>query len=238
MPRIACAEVPLFPLAARLRAEPELTQEATVVLHGRGQAARIVAATRSARRAGIRRGQSLTQARARLPKLIARGRDPVCEQAAREALLDAAATFSPRIEDGDDGIVYLDLDGLERHHPDELDLAHDIAHEVERLTGLPLRIGIAGSKLTARLAAGQPEPPTVVPAGDEAAFLAPLPLERLSAEAKVLNTLKRWGLRSVGELARIPAAQIVSRLGETGRHIHAIARGSDPRPLVPHPLPP
>ena len=54
MSRIACLLVPLFPLAARLRSDPELKGEALVILEGHGNAARVTAATRLARRAGIR----------------------------------------------------------------------------------------------------------------------------------------------------------------------------------------
>ena len=115
--RIVCLAVPLFPLAARLRSEPELGQEALAVLAGVGPAARVVAATRLARRAGIRPGFTLSQARARLPKLIARPRDIECERAAQEALLDVAESFSPRLEDGSEGLAYLDACGLERHYP-------------------------------------------------------------------------------------------------------------------------
>ncbi|HEX5758715.1 MAG TPA: hypothetical protein VF121_05935, partial [Thermoanaerobaculia bacterium] len=75
--------------------------------------------------------------------------------------------------------------------------------------------------------------PTVVPAGEEAAFLAPLPLARLTPEADVAATLERWGLRSIGDFARLPAARVASRLGRTGRELHATALGVDPRPLVP-----
>src|SRR5438045_3349533 len=53
-PRTACLLLPLFPLAARLRSEPELTREALVVVEGNGNAARVVAATRAARAAGLR----------------------------------------------------------------------------------------------------------------------------------------------------------------------------------------
>src|SRR6185295_10662014 len=87
---IACFFVPLFPLAARLRSEPELKEEAVAILEGNGNAARVVAATRKARRTGIEPGMSLPQARARVPKLVARGRDPECERAAQQSLLEAA----------------------------------------------------------------------------------------------------------------------------------------------------
>ncbi|MEM6795423.1 MAG: hypothetical protein AAF725_15705, partial [Acidobacteriota bacterium] len=113
--RVACLEVPLFPLAARLRSEPELREQAVAVLAGQGDSARVVAATRRARRAGIRPGFTLAQARARLPKLIARSRDDECERAAQEALLDVAESFSPRVESTAEGVVHLDIEGLERH---------------------------------------------------------------------------------------------------------------------------
>jgi protein ImuB len=82
-PRTACLLLPLFPLAARLRSEPELTREALVVVEGNGNAARVVAATRAARAAGVRPGLSLPQARALCPKLVARPRDEECERAAQ-----------------------------------------------------------------------------------------------------------------------------------------------------------
>src|SRR5688572_13989656 len=97
-PRIACLAVPLFPLAARLRSEPDLTREVLVVVEGNGQVAEVAAATRSARDAGIVPGQTLPQARALCPNLVPRPRDEELERSAQEALLEAAERFSPRIE--------------------------------------------------------------------------------------------------------------------------------------------
>lgn len=241
MPRIACLSVPLFPLAARLRSDPELRGEALVILEGQGHAARVTAATRVARRAGIRPGFKLAQARARLPKLIARHRDAECEHAAQEALLDVAESFSPRVEDAGEGLAYLDAEGLERHYPGdspELELGRALVRELEKRAGLPVWVGLAASKLTARLAAERGDSPVVIPPGAEAELLAPLALDRLVPEAKTLITLRRWGLSTVGELARLPEAEVVSRLGAVGQELRALARGEDPRPLVPRQPPP
>jgi protein ImuB len=101
-----------------------------------------------------------------------------------------------------------------------------------------VRVGIASSKLAAQIAAGMPESPVVVSAGEEAEFLAPLPLTRLAPEVDLASTLERWGVRSVGDFARLPKARVVSRLGRTGRELHATARGVDPRPLIPREPPP
>jgi len=291
---LACLFVPLFPLAARLRSEPDLKGEAAAVFEGNGNAARVLAATRKAREKGIQPGMTLPQARSLFPKLLARARDFESERAAQEALLEVADTFSPRVEDAGDGVVYLDLEGLPalaraphavgagldparsqsrvggrpqgpplRHDQDEsqreaggrkgrpygtentetpdlksaaLSLARDIISAVEKAS-LPVRVGIATSKLAARIAAGLPHTPVVVPAGEEAAFLAPLPLSRLAPEAEIAETLARWGIRSVGDFARLPEGEVASRLGEIGRELHTTARGFDPRPLMPR-LPP
>ncbi len=242
MPRIACLRVPLFPLAARLRAEPELATEAVAVVDGNGPAARVVAATRPARRAGVRPGATLAQARALVPRLAARGRDAECERAAREALLEVADAFSPRVEDGGDGVVFLDADGVERRfrgREPERNLALALERGAARET-LPARVGVAGSKLAAEVAAREAKgsDPRIVPGGEEAAFLAPLPLARLAPDFALAETLARWGLASVGDFARLPAAEVASRLGEAGRRLHAVARGLDPRPLLPREPPP
>lgn len=243
MNRIACLRVPLFPLAARLRSEPELLPEALAILSADGPRARVVAATRLARRAGIRPGLSLAQARARLPKLIARSRDPACEEAARQALLDVAESFSPRVEDAGEGLAYLDIDGLDRMYRGadalpEFEFGRELMRGMEQRAGMPVGVGIASGKLTARLAAETPGSPTIIPAGEEIALLAPLPLARAELvcrhlSAKVLTTLERWGVRSLGELAALPTDQVASRLGEAGRELQDIARGLDPHPLIP-----
>jgi protein ImuB len=256
--RLACLFVPLFPLAARLRSEPDLKGESVAVFEGNGNAARLIAATRKARKAGLEAGMTLPQARAILPKLVARGRDRESERTAQEALLEAADTFSPRVEDGGEGLVYLDLDGLPAlsraassqlsavsSQPipasprprvpaslcdAELSLGRDLIAAAEKVS-LPARAGIAASKLAARVAAGLPESPTVVAPGQEAAFLAPLPLARLTPALEIAQMLERWGLSSIGELAKLPEGEVASRLGESGRELHATARGIDPRPL-------
>lgn len=243
MARIACLAVPLFPLAARLRSEPELAGEALAVAAGDGERARVVAATRRARRTGVEPGQTLPQARALCAELAVRARDPECERAAQAALVEAAEGLSPRVEDAGDGVAYADVEGsVERRFADEEELGRELAAAAER-AGLAARVGIAAGKLAARVAAEtvsfrDGSPAVVVAAGGEAEFLAPLPLGRLAPELALAETLERWGVRSVGELARLPAAEVASRLGPAGERLHAVARGRDPRPLVPRRPPP
>jgi len=237
MSRLACLYVPMFPLAARLRSEPDLRESALAIVEGAANNTHVVAATRRARTKGVRPGFTLTQARSLVPKLIARSRDTECERTAQEALLEAAESLSPRLEDAGQGLVYFDIEGLERHYANERELALHAVRAAESM-GLPARCGIASSKLAARVAAELPKSPTIVPAGDEAQFLAPLPLARLTPEVDAAIMLQRWGLESIGELAKLPESEVAARLGELGRELHYAARGVDPRPLIPRAVPP
>ncbi|HET7452071.1 MAG TPA: DNA polymerase Y family protein [Thermoanaerobaculia bacterium] len=236
--RIACVLVPLFPLAARLRSEPDLAGEAVAVLAGNGHAARVVAASKPARRSGVRSGQTLREARALLPRLIARASDAECERSAHEALLEAAETVSPRLEDAGAGAAWLDVDGLELYFGfSESALARSLMAAVES-AGLPARVGIAASKLAARVAAESSDAPRIVRPGEEAGFLAPLPIARLSPPVEIAEALARWGLARIGDVARLAEGEVAARFGEAGRRLHAAARGVDPSPLVPRAVPP
>ncbi len=240
MTRIACLFTPLFPLAARLRAEPELAGETVAVCEGNGSAAKVVGASRPARTSGVRAGMTLAQARGILPSLIARGRDAACEASAHEALLEAAASLSPRVEDATLDTAFADVGGMERlfdGEDGERDLGQAAIIVAEALD-LPVRVGIAANKLAARLAARMPNSPKVVPAGNEARFLAPLPLAHLALDRRLMNTLHRWGVRTLGDFARLPADRTASRLGPAGAAAHRAARGVDSEPLSPFHQPP
>jgi protein ImuB len=240
MTRIACLFIPLFPLAARLRSEPELAGEAVVVCEGNGSAARVVGASRPARRSGVRLGMSLAQARGILPSLIARGRDASAEGSAHEALLETAASLSPRLEDAAPDIVFADVGGMERLY-DGASFEHDMGQAAivaASSLDLPIRVGIASNKLAARIAAHMPDSPKVVPAGEETLFLAPLPLTHLALDRRLADTLRRWGVRTLGDFARLPADRTASRLGPAGASAHRAARGVDSSPLEPHHPPP
>ena len=239
MTRIACLFAPSFPLAARLRSETELAGAPLVICRGDGPAARIESVSRAAWRFGIRPGLSLARARSRLPGLIARSRDTVTEHAAHEVLMETASTLSPRIEDAAEDTVFADVSGMEKLFPGrngEMDMARMAILFAEKLS-LMIQIGISGAKLPARIAASRRESPVVIPPGEEAAFLAGMPLEQLHLSAGLLRTLHRWGLKTLGDLAALPAADIGIRLGEEGRMARQQARGEDPSPLSPTPPP-
>src|SRR5439155_1574484 len=76
----------------------------------------------------------------------------------------------------------------------------------------------------------------VVPPGTELGFLAPLPLACLAPPPAIAATLERWGIRRLGDLARLPVAEVATRLGPVGAALVRAARGEDERPLAPEAL--
>ncbi len=210
---------------------------------------RILAASRRARGAGIHPGMTLPQARALLPDLHPLPRDPLSETTAQAVLLEIAECFSPRIEDGGEGEIYLSLAGLTRRltgsetpNPEErargeIELAHQLLTAVRR-QGLIARVGIADGKLAARMAAMHRDSPHRVPPGGDPDLLSSLPLTALEPDAETAAILEHWGIHSIGAFARLPAHRVANRLGPSGRILHQQARGRDPRPFLPYrPLP-
>jgi len=142
------------------------------------------------------------------------------------ALLDCARVFSPLIEEHPDMVVF-DIRGLEALHgpPAELALA------VEREVGVPADIAIAGNPDAAIHAARGIAGITVIAPGNEAAILAPLPLNLIGASDQIGLSLDLWGVRTFGEFAALPALGVAARLGAEGVALQELARGEGHRRL-------
>jgi protein ImuB len=153
-----------------------------------------------------------------------------------EALLDLGREFTPRVEALGPTPVLLDLSGLGRSWRTPADLGRALLAAAHARALAP-NLALAFSRITALVLARGRAGLTVVPAGDEARALAPLPLALLDLDAERLELLCRWGLRTIGDLAALPATGLAERLGPEGPRLVALARGADARPLVPTPTP-
>lgn len=234
--RIVCAHVPDFPLAAWLRADPELRGCPVAVAAAPGPRARVVAVSPEAARHGIAAGLSAAQALAMAGALVVRAVDPAGERAAQAALCDVAYSCSPRIEDAGGGTVYCDADGLRTLYASDAELGRAVASRA-RAVGLEAAVGIATTKIAAELAARTGAGITVVPAHEEWRFLAPLPVQLLAPSPPLAATLARWGVRTLGDLAALPASAVATRLGPEAAQLARRARGEDEQPLVARALP-
>ena len=234
--RIACLHVPDFALAAWRRNEPELRGVPLIVTDAPGPRGCVVACSWEAAQRGIAAGLTAAQSVAIASEIVIRPASPAAEQAASAALCDAAYSFSPSVEEGPPGTVYFDADGLHELFASETELARAAVRRARTL-GLDASVGIAATKIAAELAARDGGGCAVIPPHEEWHFLAPLPLTLLGPSPALLQTLARWGLRTLGDLAALPASAVATRLGPEGGRLAHRARGEDAAPLVPRPLP-
>ena len=141
----------------------------------------------------------------------------------------AAAPHSPISIDE----AFLDVSGLRRISGEPEAIAARLRAEVRGRTGLPITVGVARTKLLAKVASGvgKPDGLLVVPAGGELDFLHPLPVERLWGVGPVTAAkLRQRQIHTVGHVARVGEAALVAMLGAgAGRHLHALAHNHDPR---------
>jgi protein ImuB len=194
----ACIYVPNFPVAAVLRAEPELRTRAVAVLVGKPPLETILAVNDQASRLGIAPGMTKPQAEL-CPELVLRPNSPLQNSAAHAALLDCAQSFSPCVEDAACDTALLDLAGMESLLGSLPQIARDL-HTRAAALGLDANVAVASNPDTAVIAARglcgrglcdagscgagtlARAAVTIIPPGKEADRLGSLPLNVLFAD--------------------------------------------------------
>ena len=142
-------------------------------------------------------------------------------------LLECARHFSPLIEQTSEEAVIFDVEGMGRLYPTPRQLAEAIVAKA----GIPVRVALASNPEAAWHAARGFAGITVIPAGEEARLLAPLPLNLIGGSPQAAETLHLWGLRTFGELAALPPMGVAARLGKEGVQLQRLARGEGYRRL-------
>ncbi len=152
------------------------------------------------------------------------------ETATRAILLECAAAFSPRIEDCSQDTALLcgiDIAGTQDLFGPPAMLARSLLQRVKSL-GISAQIVVSNNFHAAVCLAKAPSPCTsiqVIPFGEEAAVLAPLPLTVLDLTEQQAETFALWGIRTLGMLAALPEEELIARMGQYGRHLRQLARG-------------
>ena len=234
----ACIYVPDFPVAAILRAEPELRSKAVAVFEGKPPLEKLLGGNEIARREGVCSGMTKLQAEL-CDDLILRDRSELQELAAHQALLDCAQSFSPRVEDFAPDTLLLDLSGLDKLFGPLPKIAREISRRAAEM-GLETNVAVASTMESALLAAQGFSGVTVMPDGKEAESLAGLPVDVLFAgnadlenREEFLETFRRWGVRKFRDLAELPEIALTERLGQDGLNLQRKARGMGMRNLIP-----
>jgi DNA polymerase-4 len=207
----------------------------------------------AARRFGIRSAMPMSRALRLCPELLVvshhRGNYGEMSGKVMERLND----LSPLVEQISIDEAFVDISDL-RENPEIV--ARRLQTRVNDELGLPCSVGVAGNKLVAKIATevgkktalsgapaqttsyskGKGQPPnavTIVPTGTEAAFLEPLPVDMLwGVGPKTAAKLAGYGIKTIGDIARRPAADLARWFGENGRDLARRACGVDESPVV------
>ncbi|HMR47711.1 MAG TPA: DNA polymerase Y family protein [Arachnia sp.] len=198
---------------------------------------RVLSCSALARAEGVRRGQRRREAQGFCPSLRVVPTDVNRDHRMFAPLVDLLEQVAPGIQVSRPGLVALRMRGPARYYGGE---ERAIAQLLAPMTAhgmATVRAGVADGLFAAEQAAYESAPVRIVPPGEGASFLAPLPINRL-ADPALVGLLPRLGVRTLGEFAALDAAQVRDRFGLNGLRLHALAAGRDPRGVQPRTPPP
>lgn len=210
--------------------DPSLKSKPVIVGGRPDERGVVAAASYEARKFGVHSAMPLRTAARLCPQAIFLRGHPDRYRQVSELVFGVFETFSPLVEMASIDEAYLDMTGTERLHGPPLEAAHRLHEAVKRRTGLNCSIGVATSRLVAKVASDQAKPNGVlwVLPGAEARFLAPLDVGRIPGVGKVTEQhLHRLGIRKVGDLARLDEAFLEEKFGRWGLALAGKARGED-----------
>ena len=181
---------------------------------------------------------AVKEAAQRCPQGVYVPDDPARYGEAFAAVLEVLDRFSPVVEDAGVGLAFADGAGLEALYGPDEELGARVRREVEAATGQAAQIGLAAGRLAAEVAARTAgDAGVAVVSGDDRAYLAEQPVQRLPLDARAVGHLRMLGIGTIGAFAELPANAVRTRYGVEGARARRLARGEDPQPLKGRPRP-
>jgi nucleotidyltransferase/DNA polymerase involved in DNA repair len=227
-----------FFAAVEQRDRPELRGKPVIVgadpKGGRGRGV-VSTASYEARRFGVGSAMPISEAWRRCPHGVYV--HPDIEKYARESdrVMEILHRFTDLVEPVSIDEAFLDVTGSARAMGTGEEIARKLKAAIREETKLTASVGVASSKLVAKVASDMRKPDglVVVAPGEEAGFLAPLPVRRLwGVGPKMEEALAKLGIVTIGDLAAIEPGRLERRLGTHGHDLQSLARGEDDRDVV------
>ena len=226
-----------FYASVEVRAEPTLAGR-PVLVGGTGGRGVVASASYEARAHGVRSAMPMAEALRRCPDAVVLAPDFARYREASEALMAILRSVTPLVEPLSLDEAFCDVGGAVRLLGDPPTIAEALRARIREELRLPASVGVAPNKFLAKLCSEKAKPDGLLhlPAGEVRAFLEPLDVRDLwGVGAQTATRLARFGLTTVGDLAAADPATLVRIVGEAaGTQLAMLARGEDPRPVVPH----
>jgi len=234
--RIMHIDLDAFFVSVEQVLNPELKGK-LVVVGGRPDRRGVVAsASYQARAFGLHAGMPLSTASRLCPQAIfIEGSFPKYRDASKK-FMAILADFSPFLEPVGLDEAYLDVTGFESIYGSIHQMAITIRQRIKDELGLCASVGIASGKVVAKVASelSKPDGLLEVATGEEASFLAPLPIAKLPGIGKKTERiLKGLGIKTIGNLSMMPLSALKSHFGASGELLYRSAKGIDDRKVEP-----
>ncbi len=233
---IAHVDMDAFYASIEQRDRPELRGRPVIVgANPRGRGV-VSAASYEARRFGVRSAMPIGRAARLCPHATFLAVDMDKYQQVSHQIMAILDDFSPLVEVVSVDEAFVDLTGTEPLFGSGTEAVARMKARIREATGLSASAGLATNKFVAKVASElrKPDGMVIVPAGQEAAFLAPLAVERVWGVGRVTaRGLVELGVTTIAQLQRVPREVLVRRFGVHGAHLHELAFGRDDTPVEP-----
>lgn len=210
--------------------DPSLKGKPVVVGGSPDQRGVVSAASYAARKFGVHSAMPLRTAYKLCPQAIFVPGHPKRYRESSQQVFEVLNSFSPLVEMASIDEAYVDVTGSERLHGPPLAAAHKLHEQIRQRTNLNNSIGVSTSRLVAKICSDQAKPNGVlcIMPGVEARFLAPLDVRKIPGVGKVTEqSLHTYGIRKIGDLARLDEAFLQQKFGKWGLALAGKARGLD-----------
>jgi DNA polymerase IV len=224
-----------FYASASLLSRPELLGSPVII--GGGNRGVVLSATYEARAHGVTAAMPMARARRLCPRATVIAPDHARYQRISRAIMAVFASITPHVEPLSLDEAFLDVSGARRRLGSPAEIAQHIRDTIADEQGITCSVGVAPTKLVAKLASGlaKPDGLLVVPESEVVGFMHQLPVGALwGVGERTEEVLLRLGLRTISDIAHTPVATLRRALGDTlGPHLHDLAWARDPRPVLP-----
>lgn len=231
MQRIIChVDMDAFFVSVEELFDPKLRGKPVVVGGKRDERGVVAAASYAARKFGIHSAMPLRVASRLCPQAIFVPGHSERYREYSQKVFAVLNRFSPRVEMASIDEAYLDLTGTARLFGPPLKAAHNLHEAIREATNLRCSLGLASSRLVAKVSSDQAKPNGVlyVLPGEEARFLAGLEVRKIPGVGKSTeSSLHKLGIRFVGDLARLDEGFLASHWGKWGLALAGKSRGQD-----------